>query len=245
MYVTICDDDAQARTQLVTLLQSQNWPVPVQFQQFDTLPQLTDCSQPMDVLFLDIEVGQENSLAWLSQHQPLANHPLVVLVSSHSCYVTGSYQVSVFQFLLKPFIPALLFKVFGDCCQQYRRHKQYCEVKTESGLERYLPLRHVVCVKSERHKVMYYDIQLQPHYGTERSLLEALQRLQTYGFCQVHKSYLVNLAFITKIDDAKTTLQVEGKTVTLPAGAKYIATARQQHLQYLAEKGTDEWNILR
>jgi len=38
---------------------------------------------------------------------------------------------------------------------------------------------------------------------------------------------------------------VEGKTVTLPAGAKYIATARQQHLQYLAEKGTDEWNILR
>lgn len=244
MDVGVCDDDAQIRAQLITLLQNKNWPVPVQIQQFSTLAQVTAWPQPLDVLFLDIEVGQENSLSWLAQHQPLANDPLVVLISSHSCYVTGSYQVSVFQFLLKPLLPDLLYNVFGHCCQQYQRRKQYCEVRTESCLEQFLPLRQVVCVKSQHHKVIYYDTELQPHHGMERSLLAALQRLQSYGFCQIHKSYLVNLSFVTRIEGDKITLQLKGKTVTLPAGAKYIAAARQQHLQYLAEKGTDEWNTL-
>ena len=129
MDVGVCDDDAQIRAQLITLLQNKNWPVPVQIQQFSTLTQVTAWPQPLDVLFLDIEVGQENSLLWLAQHQPLANDPLVVLISSHSCYVTGSYQVSVFQFLLKPLLPDLLYNVFGHCCQQYQRRKQYLRSK--------------------------------------------------------------------------------------------------------------------
>lgn len=112
MYVGICDDELTIHTQVADLLKQQKWPVPIEILSFTSLDGLLEQYQSLDVLFLDIEVGTENSLEFLAKQQRMPRRPIIVLISSHSNYITRSYQISVFQFLLKPLQRELFNHVF-------------------------------------------------------------------------------------------------------------------------------------
>jgi DNA-binding LytR/AlgR family response regulator len=91
-------------------------------------------------------------------------------------------------------------------------------------------------IKSERRILTYTDITNNTYTGTE-SLQSIYQKLQPFGFCQIHKSYLVNMALLVSLTEQEATLRLQNKSIILPVGKKYADTAKQQYLQYLAEKG--------
>lgn len=238
MQVGICDDDPQCRCFLKTLLKQGT--ICSEFMiinEFESLQQLTDYTQKIDILFLDIEVGNDNSLTYLSQTNTLAYNPIIVLVSSHTCYVTQSYDVPVFQFLIKPIQPELLTQVFMECQKQYINMQKHCTVQTEQGIERILPIQQIVCIKSDKQKIFYYATDQKWYYSKENSLANALKQLQYFGFCQIHKSYLVNFAFVIQIKEQAVTIQLGKKLSTLSVGKKYLTDTQQKYLQYMATKG--------
>lgn len=243
MQVGICDDDAQCRNYLKSLLQENNiFTEPIIISEFSSVQQLSNQLKKVDILFLDIEVGTENSLTYLAQTILLQNYetlnePIIVLVSSHPCYVTQSYQLPIFQFLLKPVQPALFAKVFIDCQKQYLQMHKHCTVQTEQGVDRILPLKQIVCIKSEKQKIFYYADDYKWYHSKEGSLLHVVEQLQYYGFCQIHKSYIINLAFLSQLKNDSVTLSINHKTTTLPIGEKYSDHVHQQYLQFLATKG--------
>lgn len=236
MYVGICEDDVQQMLKMVTLIEKQPCPVPVQILQFATLQQLEQSIIKPDILFLDIEVGATNSIDFLSQSNKSLSIPMIVLVSSHSCYVTKSFTVPIFQFLLKPIQQELFARVFADCCKQYMLMQQCCEVTTAQGNELLLPLRTMAIIKSERRMLTYTDEENNTFTGSE-SLQSIYQKLKPFGFCQIHKSYLINMALLVSLTEQEATLRLQNKSIILPVGKKYADTAKQQYLQYLAEKG--------
>ena len=236
MYVGICEDDVEQMMDLIKLIEQQNAPVPVHIVQFATLQQLEQCSQKLDILFLDIEVGKENSIAFLEQSDKLPAVSMIVLVSSHSCYVTKSFTVPIRQFLLKPIKPELFTMVFASCCKQYMLLQQCCEVTSAQGTELLISLRNMAFIKSERRKLTYTDVAEQTYTSTD-SLQSIYQKLKPFGFCQIHKSYLINMALLASISEQEATLRLQNKSIILPVGKKYADTAKQQYLQYLAEKG--------
>lgn len=235
MYVGICEDDLQSMLHLIQLIEAQHCPVPIHIVQFATLQQLEQSKQKIDLLFLDIEIGTDNSIAFLAQSNKFTAIPIIVLVSSHSYYVTQSFTVPVSQFLLKPIQPELFAKVFHDCCNRYMLLQQCCEVTTAQGLERLLPLRTMAIIKSEHRLLHYTDIHNITYTGTE-SLQSTYQRLKPFGFCQIHKSYLINMAFLVSLTEQEATIRLQNKSTILPVGKKFASTAKQQYLQYLAEK---------
>lgn len=239
MYVGICDDELTIHTQVADLLEQQKWPVPIEILSFTSLDGLLEQYQSLDVLFLDIEVGTENSLEFLAKQQRMPRRPIIVLISSHSNYITRSYQISVFQFLLKPLQRELFNHVFLGCCKQYLWMYQSCAVRTANGIDLVLPLGEIACVKSQRHQISFYDASLQQYYGTASSLAIVLRRLRFFGFCQVHKSYLINLEFVHTLTDEAVLLKTSKKMVSVPIGIKYRSEVKQYYLQYLAMKGND------
>lgn len=238
MFVGICDDNPQDRNELVQLIEKQDCPVPVQTRSFSAIYELEQSQQKPDVLFLDIEIGEENSIAYFQKSSVLSLIPIIVLVSSHAYYVTSAFTVPVFQFLLKPIQPELFTKVFADCWKRYMQFQQYCEISSSKNEKEILPLRHIVFIKSESRQLIYTDMFENRHIGTE-GLQLTLQRLQPFGFCQIHKSYLVNLQFVTEITEKGVTVQLGNKEVRLPVGKKFLDATRQQYLNYLAVKGAN------
>lgn len=236
MYVGICEDDLQSMLHLIQLIESQHCPVPIHIVQFATLQQLEQSKQIIDLLFLDIEVDSDNSIVFFSQSDKLATIPIIVLVSSHSYYVTNSFTVPVSQFLLKPIQPELFAKVFHNCCNRYMLLQQYCEVTTAQGMEQLLPLRTMVMIRSKQRLLHYTDSNDITYTGTE-SLKATYQRLKPFGFCQIHKSCLINMAFLVSLTEQEAIIKLQNKSTILPVGKKFSSTAKQQYLQYLAEKG--------
>lgn len=236
MYVGICEDDAEQMLTLIKLIEAQPSPAPIQILPFATLQQLEQSSNKLDMLFLDIEVGKENSIAYFEKSAKLSAIPIIVLVSAHAYYVTSSFTVPVHQFLLKPIQPELFASVFAGCCKQYMLLQQCCEVTSAQGVEQLLPLRTMAYIKSERRMLSYTDIDNNTYTGTE-SLQSIYQKLKPFGFCQIHKSYLINMALLVFLTEQEATLSLQNKSIILPVGKKYADTAKQQYLQYLAEKG--------
>lgn len=238
MYVGICEDNAQDMYHLIQLLKALDCPVPLQILQYTTLLQLEESLPKPDVLFLDIEIGTENSIEYFGQSDTLSAIPIIVLVSSFSYYVTSAFTVPVFQFLLKPVQPEIFAKVFVACYKQYMQFQQYCEITSLQNEKKILPLRHIVYIKSEHRRLIYTDIFDNLYTGTE-GLQITLTRLLPFGFCQTHKSYLVNLTFVTSITEKGVAVQLENKKISLPIGKKYLDTARQSYLKYLTVKGAN------
>lgn len=236
MYVGICEDDAEQMLTLTKLIEAQPSPVPVQILQFATLDQLEQSIKKPDILFLDIEVGKENSIAYFEKSAKLSAIPIIVLVSAHAYYVTSSFTVPVHQFLLKPIQPELFATVFVGCCKQYMLLQQCCEVTSAQGAKLLLPLRTMVFIKSERRMLTYTDMANNTFTGSE-SLQSIYRKLKPFGFCQIHKSYLINMAHLVSLTEQEATLSLQNKSIILPVGKKYADTAKQQYLQYLAEKG--------
>lgn len=125
MYVGVCDDDRNSLIEVTQLIKAQEVLTPIKIITMSTLAELLEVQKKLDILFLDIEIGQENSLDFLNQFHNNIQVPTIVLISSHSCYVTRSYQVSVFQFLLKPLQLNLFTQVFADCYQRYIKLQQW------------------------------------------------------------------------------------------------------------------------
>lgn len=233
MYIGICDDEPENLEEIAALIQKQNCLISMEIVKFSTMQQLCQHTQKLDVLFLDIEVGQENSLEYLLADK-LPYIPIIVLVSAHPCYVTPSYHAAIFQFLLKPLQPALFAKVFAACCQRFQQLQQCCALKDAQGETCYILLRHIVFIKSERRRVVYCDHNQKQYFSTEQSLQTALERLQHFGFCQIHKSYLVNLAYVDEIKKNCLAVQMTKKMMELSVGKKYLQTVQQRFLDYLA-----------
>lgn len=238
MFVGVCDDNRQDREELIQCIKKQDSPVPVQIFSFSTIHELEQCKQKPDVLFWDIEIGEENSIEYFQRSGILFSIPVIVLVSAYSYYVTNAFTVPVAQFILKPIQPNLFEKVFAECCQQYMRLQQYCEVTLRNQEKRIVSLRHIIFIKSEYRQLIYTDTLNRQYIGTE-GLKTVLNRLQQFGFCQIHKSYLVNLMFVSSITEKGVAIQLENKSLSLPAGKKYLNTARQIYLKYLAVKGAN------
>lgn len=245
MQVGICDDDPQCRNYFKTLIQRNNiFTVPMIITEFSSIRQLLNQLKKIDLLFLDIELGNDNTLTYLTQTKSLKNRtaeisnlPIIVLISSHPCYITQSYQLPIFQFLLKPVQSSLFNKVFIDCQKYYLQMHNHCTVQTEQGIIRILPLKQIICIKSEKQKIFYYANDQKWYHSKEESLIRVVERLQYYGFCQIHKSYIINLAFISQLNEDSVTLILNHKFSTLPIGKKYSNHVQQQYLLYSATKG--------
>lgn len=234
--VGICDDNQQDREALTQLIQGQHCCASVKIVVFSSLCELEHSKQKPDILFLDIEVGEENSIEYFHRSNALRLIPVIVLVSSYTYYVTSAFTISVDQYILKPIRPEIFKKVFSDCCRWYMQLQQYCEVSLDNQEKRTLHLSQIAYIQSENRKLVYTDI-LGQKYSTGGSLQLTENRLQQFGFCRIHKSYLVNLMFVTELPGKNIAVQLAEKKVFLPVGNAYSDIVRKQYLKYLVSKG--------
>lgn len=237
MRIGICDDELESRMQIRKLIKAQSCMEEIQIEEFSTLEQLKQCSHRLDVLFLDIEIGSDNSLDYVEKHQFSLEISMIILISSHSCYITKSYQFSIFQFLLKPIQTEIFAYVFTECLNQYYRLKQFCKLTDKAGQSYQIPLNRIVSIQSEHRQIMYYACTGNKYWGTKQSLTTVLKQLRQFGICQVAKGYLINLSFVTAIEGAEAIIKVNNKSYSIEIGEKYVEEVKRQYLHYLALQG--------
>lgn len=176
--------------------------------------------QPVDLLFLDINLPQINGLQLL---QTLANPPRVVLTTAYSEFALQSYEYGVVDYLLKPIEFPRFLKAVDKVIKTSAEKKlqmlpvvaeQSLMVKVDADWVR-LPYSNLDYIQSWGNYVKIFTSQ---HvYVTSLTMTEIERRLPSEQFIRVHKSYLVPLFKIQRMSGNEIFI---GETA-LPVGLTY------------------------
>lgn len=177
----------------------------------------------VDLLFLDINLPLISGISLLKS---LKNPPLVIITTAYQDYALESFELDVVDYLLKPFPFERFVKATNKAFKLYNSESRTVvdssqEASSEQvvvNMDKVLYQVNVntiyyvasdkdyVCIHSTDRKYMFID-----------SLKNWQEKLADKGFVRVHKSYVVNLTHVNK---------VEGNTVhianeQLPIGRSY------------------------
>lgn len=157
-------------------------------------------SNPVDVIFLDIQMEQLTGIEFLESVQTNAQ---VVITTAYSEFALKGYELSVSDYLLKPYSFSRFVQAVDKVKIQYQllqtpsEEKDFIFVKTEYRVEK-VNLKDIMYIEGMKDYLRLV---------TKVGNIMTLQRFKNYEaylpapqFIRVHKSYIVALGHIDSIE---------------------------------------------
>ena len=218
MRIGICEDDLPVAQKLAqktrAFFSEQGYPCDVQI--FADGGTLLGYAYGFDLVFLDCRLPDGNGLDVARRLNEKADPPMIVFVSAYREYVFESFEVGTFRYLLKPIDDEVLNKTLDSFMRYYDRDTVIGIPTKEQN--RFLNLSDIVYIESNgKHSIVRFVGSGQTdclYYDSTRPLAEFAEIIRSPRFFRTHKSFLVNLRYIEKIEAGKITLTV-GEQVEL------------------------------
>lgn len=179
--------------------------------------------ESIDLIFLDIKMPDISGIEFFNS---LSKKPLLIFTTAYSEHAVTSFEMDAIDYLLKPFSLARFIKACNKAFELYNFRNT-----TETSDHLYLKTGY------EQVKVFYDDIQYLEATGnyvtfvlTDKKVLarstfaEAIHWLPQQKFVRVHRSYLVAVNKISK---------VERHQLTIGAAKIPVSDAYQAQLQLM------------
>lgn len=177
--------------------------------------------QPVDLLFLDINMPQISGLQLL---QTLAHPPRVILTTAYSEFALESYDYNVVDYLLKPIEFARFLKAVDKLIVAAETERQPVVPEPPSNQSI------LVKVDADWVRIFYESLEYVQSWGNyvklftaqhmylaSMTMTEIERRLPASQFIRIHKSYLVPLHKISRLSGNEVLIG----TSTLPVGLTY------------------------
>lgn len=186
----------------------------------ETLSLLKD--KQVDLIFLDIEMPKMKGIDLLAT---LKTKPMVILTTAYEQYALKGYELDVVDYLLKPFELARFIRAVNKAHELWSKQS----IKP-SGETVFKP--ESIFVKSDKtvHQIKLEDIQylesdtgyVKIHLANTKSILtnltlQELEKKLTDDFIRIHKSYIIPISKVEKIEGNQITID----DAKLPIGRHY------------------------
>lgn len=178
-----------------------------------------------DIVFSDIEMPHTNGMEMM--RTLYGKIPIPILITSHPEFAVESYDLEIFDYILKPLSAERFEKCMLRVQDFFRLRKKVMNIDQPSAEPGYI----IVKQGYEKHRLHYNDIifleamkdytKIKTASGQSLLILEALsnmlKQLPEEKFLRIHRSYAVNQ---NKIDSA-TPNKVNIQGNELPVGKSY------------------------
>ncbi len=167
---------------------------------------LTDWMQKMDfdLLLLDIDLGGGmNGMELARRIRRKDEGVALIFVTGLPEYMSQGYDVRACHFLVKPVEEEKLKSVLDRALKETGNKEEYLLLETETEAEK-IPVRRILYAEAFSHTTALY---LVPESGEKAACKEIkmclgdlAELLPRAGFFRCHRSYLVHLPYIRRID---------------------------------------------
>ncbi len=208
--VMIIEDEPQIRKLLCKIVEKQDG-FEVVAEAGDFAGAVTEYTKyKADVVFADIDLNGESGLECVKVLLALNPKLKVVFATAHSEYMANAFEIYAFDYLVKPFSVERVVKTLNRI-----RDNHYEEEKAQSGLEHLEQHKEKLLIKGkeqisfvdksdiimvERVESVTQIITKEEIYRTSIGLGEIEEKLSPKEFMRCHKSYIINLSMISKIE---------------------------------------------
>ncbi len=169
-----------------------------------------------DVVFLDIEINGASGLECAKIIADLEPKTKIIFATAHSEYMSDAFEVYAFDYLMKPFhierVNQTLERIkalSGSLVVETVKNEEFDKiVKYERGLDKllvkgkesmsFIDIKDIILIQRENSSTVIYT--KQDSFTTSASLTDIETKLEPEQFMRSHKSYLINVSQIKKIE---------------------------------------------
>ncbi len=173
----------------------------------------------IDLIFLDIEMPEMDGIDFLNT---LKNLPQVIIVSSKEKYAIEAFDYDVTDYLLKPVTYGRFYKAVlkAKNVHESRNKNQVDEIfiKKNSALVR-LKYEEILWVEALENYVILNSFG--EKYTIHFTMKSIETQLPTNQFKRVHRSYIVNVKKINRIEDNSIYIKYNEGLKGIPIGKAY------------------------
>ncbi|WP_449537533.1 LytR/AlgR family response regulator transcription factor [Ferdinandcohnia sp. Marseille-Q9671] len=187
-----------------------------------------------DVVFLDVEMPKGNGMDAAKALMELKKPPLIVFATAYPEFAVEAFRYNAIDYLLKPYDEEQLEETVKrivkhlQAPEEKEKGKQTGKLAVDSGGEiLYLePIDILYIVRDEKLTKLITKL---GEYETKTQLKDLESRLESFGFFRIHKSFLVNLKYVTRLTpwfNGAYQLEIEGRKEQLSVSRNYVKALR-------------------
>ena len=199
LHLAICDDEAPQRAYLRALVT--DWAtrnqINAQISTFASAEDFTDGSAPnsFDILLLDIQMDGQDGVTLARTLRRHDERLIIIFITGLPDFAREGYDVDAFHYLLKPVDEGKLFAVLDKAVARFSKHSPTLLLPVD-GAQMRVAIANILYIESFAHTV---DMVLTDGTLTVKMPISKLEAMLGDTFIRCHRSYIANIARITKI----------------------------------------------
>lgn len=203
MRIAVIDDERPARKELIHQILS--FLPDCEIEEADSGAAALElfASHSFDLLFMDIDLNDMEGTTLAAAVKRMLPDAQIVFATAYSQYAVKAFELGVNNYILKPFDPDRVGRVLEKCQK---------DLSAGTQIPPYPANRLPICVNRtitllDINQIVYIETCLRSciihtvskDYTENQLLGEYEKRLTSYGFCRIHKSFLINLSYIVEM----------------------------------------------
>lgn len=151
----------------------------------------------IEVLFLDIEIGKYSGIKVAKVLKKYYQEIVIIFITSYHSFVRDAFHLKIFQYLEKPITKDVLFEELDAVFNEFNSKKNTYSVRFKGEIS-ILSSNEVMYIESCGRYVYIHTIN--QDYKIISKLDVEFEKLDKEKFVRIHKSTIVNINFICKIE---------------------------------------------
>ncbi|MBQ9519410.1 MAG: response regulator transcription factor [Firmicutes bacterium] len=170
---------------------------------------LLEMQTAFDMYFLDVEMPGRSGLELAKELRRRFNDPIIFFITNYEHYLDEAFDIHAFRYLYKPVEQERFFKSLDKAAENIQNSANGIFLKVKDKTVR-IHTDKIIFIKVEKRlrRVVTTDNEIL----TDDKLEDIYKMLPENKFIHSHKSYIVNLAYVTDYDNENITLKY-GDTV--------------------------------
>jgi two-component system, LytTR family, response regulator LytT len=187
-----------------------------------------------DVVFLDVEMPKLNGMKVAKALMELKKTPIVVFTTAYPQFAVEAFRYEAVDYLLKPYDEDQLQGTINRIERLINSPKELdlgkpagkLAIEVDGEIFYLEPKEILYIVRNDKFTKIITKV---AEFETKAALKDLESRLLSYGFFRIHKSFLVNLEYVTRLTpwfNGAYQMEIEGRNEMLSVSRNYVKALR-------------------
>lgn len=192
--------------------------------------------KPADIYILDIVMSDISGIDLGREIRKKSKKSIIIYITESDRFALDAYDVLAIRYLLKPVEEKRFFEALDYALSQVQdKRESFFPVKTKDGLES-VPYRKIEYIENSARRLEIHltDGNRITSIYIRKSFEEELKELLNAGnFLYVHKSFLVNLNYVRKLNQNNVTMN---SGICIPISRKSASQVKKNYLLFISDQ---------
>ena len=226
MKIAICDDEKQLRSILRQKIAANSGDIKIT--EFSDGSELISSKERFDIIFLDIEMPKLDGMETAAKLREKGVSSLMIFLTSHEEFVRDAFKVKAFRFLPKPVNDKELYEALNEAENELSADDKL--IIEQRGRIYELLSSDVLYIEAYGDGTYIYD-NAGNVYDSKKQLNQWEEELSGQGFFKIHRSYMVSLGQVAKIEG--TTVTLAGLQKPLSVSSRNLSAFKEAYLDHV------------